>query len=88
MRSSSVSVGSAPEPSNEDQSQFLKAHVLYVLSTKTISDEVSVLFPLWMFALGGDAIGEENIPLTGSNPNSSRTPVSAKVIPVFLRRCQ
>jgi hypothetical protein len=35
--------------------------------------------------LGGDFSGEEKMPEMGSRPLSSRTPLSSRVIPVFLR---
>lgn len=56
---------------------------IHVLSCTSISLLDNVLFPL---RLG--LSGLEKIPLTGSRPNSSRTPVSLRVMPVFLRNRQ
>lgn len=51
-------------------------------SSRSIPSLVSVLPP---FCSG--EVGDEKIPETGSNPCSSRMPVSFNVMPVFLRAC-
>lgn len=51
------------------------------LSCKSIAFELEVPCAL----LGGEA-GDEKMPLMGSIPCSSRTPVSFKVMPVFLQK--